>query len=470
MQVVNIDKVDPSVEQSKGLLKTEQTQERLNEELTKAGEAKLAELSKAVDHKRPVLRAETDMNAPGRTDSAAAALVTALTPQCFNKYNAHGDASGDTAKEQALAGEAMELVKKCSAQPKALPSKDEQDMGLNAIQIEQPAECKANKTKAAAPLAEAAAADITVVVAGVLQDGRLLAECNGVTFKYMGEHIPVFVVSHGAKYKVRVTNPFSARRASVTLHIDGNYAGGWILRPGECFDIERPSTIGKRFTFLQESYAVEAETKATAFSPAGTGIANGQAKNGLINCCFTPEATGEERGVADDFLKDVVLSKLNEIGEQYDEFWSEGAEGQEMMNLAELDKKQSVNKQTRMVQLAAADTTASFKEKRKLRAAACTGIDQDLFATNAEQIGITKAAKVGVECNAAYTGEVFTQMGADLKTREAYHRAQHMLAEVSLGSVSDNFKVLEHRRTLCTSRPRRRSWSKQMRRHSAEQR
>jgi hypothetical protein len=144
-------------------------------------------------------------------------------------------------------------------------------------------------------LADAEQRKERMLAAGVLQDGRLLSEHDGVIFKYMGEHIPVFVVSHGAKYKVQVTNPFSERRASVTVHIDGNYAGGWILQPGECFDIERPSTIGKRFTFLQESYAVEAEKQATAFSPAGTGIVQGQAKNGLIKCCFTPEITAEER-------------------------------------------------------------------------------------------------------------------------------------------------------------------------------
>jgi hypothetical protein len=103
------------------------------------------------------------------------------------------------------------------------------------------------------------------------------------------EPIPVYVVPHGAKYKVQVANPFDDRRASVVLHIDGSWIGAWILAPSECFVIERPSTITKCFTFLQEAHAAEAEEKATEFSPAHTGIVQGQLSNGLVKCCFTPE-------------------------------------------------------------------------------------------------------------------------------------------------------------------------------------
>jgi hypothetical protein len=103
------------------------------------------------------------------------------------------------------------------------------------------------------------------------------------------EHDEAYVVvPHGSKFQIEIENPFYVR-CSMTLEIDGHYMGGWILGPRETVVIERPPTIPKRFTFLQETWAVAAEKQATRHAPAGSGILANQKSNGLITCCFTPE-------------------------------------------------------------------------------------------------------------------------------------------------------------------------------------
>ena len=111
-----------AVTETPGLLETThgEMQEKLDGELTKARQATVLSLSKGVDHERPTLRTETDLQSPDRTDKTADALVKTLRDDCFKaNYNAHGDACGDTTKVQARAADVMGLVKKCSSKPTA---------------------------------------------------------------------------------------------------------------------------------------------------------------------------------------------------------------------------------------------------------------------------------------------------------------------------------------------------------------
>ena len=124
----------------------------------------------------------------------------------------------------------------------------------------------------------------------------------------MREFTVYYVIPHGSKYKIELTNPFNDRRCCCTILIDG-YAMDrrLVIKQGETVALERHLTRAELFTFLRTKLVGEAESasaalkqnprfhlsndekNAMACTPLGSGIVSNRKENGLIHVTFSPE-------------------------------------------------------------------------------------------------------------------------------------------------------------------------------------
>lgn len=120
-----------------------------------------------------------------------------------------------------------------------------------------------------------------------------------------------YMVPHGAKFVVKVHNPFPYEKCSFNLQIDGISMGSWVLKPNAVGYFERPVKVSQCFTFLSTPLVARAEEAAdmveshaaaifdlqvqqALFSaPLGTGITQDNPQNGQVTCTFTPELRNE---------------------------------------------------------------------------------------------------------------------------------------------------------------------------------
>jgi len=116
-----------------------------------------------------------------------------------------------------------------------------------------------------------------------------------------------YILEHGAKYKVKLQNPFfSDCVAEIT--IDGHEMGRFHLEEDQEWAIERPSKVAELFTFLRTALVKNAEVakkhldeakgdktkltkqmrEALELAPTGTGIVSGRTENGVVKVKYTP--------------------------------------------------------------------------------------------------------------------------------------------------------------------------------------
>lgn len=121
------------------------------------------------------------------------------------------------------------------------------------------------------------------VVGGVFRRGQFSL---GVTVNWRPQ-VPTiragtvyFTIPHGSEYSVNLWNG-TGLRADATLRIDGDKQGTFRLNPGVQYQIERPASDARKFTFLSTTSAL-----------ANTiGIKAGEPQNGLLEVTFQPEAS-----------------------------------------------------------------------------------------------------------------------------------------------------------------------------------
>ena len=120
-----------------------------------------------------------------------------------------------------------------------------------------------------------------------------------------------YMVPHGAKFVVKVQNPFPHDKCSFHLEIDGIGMGSWVLKPGAVGHFERPVKISQCFTFMSTPLVSRAEEAADMImndssaiydpqvqqalfhAPLGTGIIEDNVNNGQVKCTFTPEVRND---------------------------------------------------------------------------------------------------------------------------------------------------------------------------------
>jgi hypothetical protein len=165
------------------------------------------------------------------------------------------EAAGQEAAAEKVAGRGVEL--------EAMQEKMQSNLHVGAKAQPRPEATATTAVEVAHTQVMVEDAGGSQCCAGIVQDGN-------ISGKYTVSNQHIYVVSHGAKYRIKVVNGFTVR-AGVEIEIDGHYVGGWVLGPKEQMIIERPCSIAKSFTFLQASYAAKAELQATEFAPAQNG-------------------------------------------------------------------------------------------------------------------------------------------------------------------------------------------------------
>jgi hypothetical protein len=87
-----------------------------------------------------------------------------------------------------------------------------------------------------------------------------------------------YALKHKSEYSLKLTNNHNTR-CDVDVKIDGEIVGSWRMESFSTIEIERPSHINRKFTFLQENSS----------DAKNAGIFSGKSKNGLITITFKPE-------------------------------------------------------------------------------------------------------------------------------------------------------------------------------------